>query len=52
MPKVEKLKQLEDKLWERATELWGTIDVTKYKVLFYRFFRYISDVFEKKELKK
>ena len=25
MPKVEKLKELEDKLWKSATEFWGSI---------------------------
>jgi len=50
LPKVEKLKKLEDKLWESATELWGSIDPAKYKdiVLGILFLKYVSDAFEKR----
>ncbi|WP_297453108.1 class I SAM-dependent DNA methyltransferase [Persephonella sp.] len=50
MPKVEKLKELENKLWESATELWGSIDPAKYKdiVLGILFLKYVSDAFEKR----
>jgi len=47
---VAKLKELEDKLWNSATALWGAIDPAKYKDIFLGivFLKYLSDAFERR----